>query len=197
MNNNDYKPDNLLQIKLYMIAMICVLIGSLTLGLLGLFNYNIMPGSQSLKNFIYIIIGVCGVYLAINRNTYLPFLGETVYPCNALKDKLPANLQSDKTVSVRVNVPSLSKVVYWAADPESEDMKVAKDPWIAYTLYENSGIATADESGVAILKINKPMEYNVQKMGGFYNRKLDRHVHYRYCSSPGMLSEIKTVSVIG
>jgi len=183
---------NTISIYVYLFAIILVLFGSLNLGLIGLFNFTIIKGNKSFIRFIYILIGIASIYLALHRNTYLPFLGETVYPCYNLKNKIPANLLQGNSMNVKVQVPPFAKVVYWAADPESETMKVAKNPWIAYSYYENSGITTADNNGVATLLLNKPIEYEV---GNIFPQKLNRHVHYRYCSSPGMLSEIKTTFI--
>ena len=191
-SEDQFRPKNTTQIYVYYAAMIFVLLGSLNWGLIGAFNFNIVKGTKTFKNFIYILIGISSILLAINRNTYLPFLGETVYPCYALKDKIPANLLTENSTTVKVNVPPFAKVVYWAADPENETMKVAKDPWVAYAYYENSGISTADKNGIALLLLNKPIEYEV---GNIYRKKLNRHVHYRYCSSPGMLSEVKTAYI--
>lgn len=79
-----------------------------------------------------IMVGLASLYLVFNRDTYLPFFGETVYPCAGFADKVP----DDATLSILVKVPPRSKVVYWASE-HSKDM--APDP------YDNAGVVTADQ----------------------------------------------------
>lgn len=173
--------------KLHMILISLVIIGALNWGLVGAVKFNLVEkifGSYS--NFIYIVVGIAAILLITDRNVYLPFLGEAVYPCALLKDKVPANAD----VEVLVKVPPFAKVVYWAAEPENEELDDLPNPMVAYHNYENSGVVTADKRGLAVLKVRDPTQYNVY--GDMVT--LEKHVHYRYCTKkePGMLSEIYT-----
>ena len=162
-----------------------MLIGGINWGLFGLFKLDVVsfiPWSPVSK-MIYIIIGLSAIYLSLKRDVYLPFLGETVYPCDQLVNKIP----DDATVAMTVRVPAGAKVVYWASE-HSKDLDVAENPWKAYLNYSNSGVTTADANGNAVLKVREPTAYRVPLKG-----KIEKHIHYRYCGSPGMLSEIHTV----
>ena len=191
---NNYYTKSYLEKYVYLICMIIVLLGGVNYGIIGIFNYDIISkstkylGLSILKRFIYVLIAIVSIYLFFKKYIFLPFLGETVYPCNNLKDKIPSNA----TLSINIDVPPLSKIVYWAAEPGNEYLKIAPDPWSAYGNYENSGIATSDINGKAILKIRPPVSY---KVGMLVSQTLKQHVHYRYCSEPGMLSEVHTVFI--
>ena len=60
--------------------------------------------------------------------------------------------------------------------------------WDAYKNYENSGITTSNNAGLAIVKIRSPQFYKVPHKTDI----LKPHVHYREVLADGMLSKIKT-----
>jgi hypothetical protein len=151
-------------------------------------GYN--PSKYLMQNkvisfFIVLIVVASILYNMFNRNFYLPFLGWSVYPCGSLAEKIPGN--SDTTVTIHVN-PNVN-VIYWASEPSSLENQPIDNPWDAYANYENSGVVRADATGKAILHFRNPSSYQV----GLMNRTLQRHVHYRECRHPGMLSDIKTI----
>ena len=174
---------------IYLVAILLVIVGGLNWGMVGAVDYNLVAKFGDLirlpivARIIYIVVGLAAIYLAFDRNTYLPFLGETAYPCGSMGDRVPDNA----TISMDVQVPPNSKVVYWASEHSSE-MDVAHNPWEAYTNYANTGVVTADGEGKAILKIREPTKYKTP-----IGKTLEKHVHYRYCVVPGMLSEVYTV----
>jgi uncharacterized membrane protein YuzA (DUF378 family) len=170
---------------LYLVAIVLVIIGGLNWGIVGGFGVNLIDkiGLPRLSKTVYIIVGLATLYILMDRNTYLPFLGDTVYPCSSLADKVP-----DKaTISHMVKVPPNSKIVYWASE-HSDKMDVMPDPWSAYMNYENTGVVTADATGKAMLRIRAPSAYKTP-MG----KTVDKHIHYRYCKVPGMLSQVYTI----
>jgi uncharacterized membrane protein YuzA (DUF378 family) len=169
---------------IYLIAIVLVIIGGLNWGLVGVLNFDLVKSIRMpmVSKIIYMIIAVSAIYLALDRSTYLPFLGDTVYPCGGLVDKIPDNA----TVSLTVKVPPNAKVVYWASEKSSG----SENPWEAYANYENSGVVTADHTGTAVLKIREPTQYQTP-----IGRKLDKHIHYRHCIVPGMLSPVQTVQL--
>lgn len=71
--------------------MILIIIGALNWLMVGLFQYNIVEkllGYRSFTSrFVYIIVGVCALAILFDRDTYLPFLGETVMPCAFIPNK--------------------------------------------------------------------------------------------------------------
>jgi uncharacterized membrane protein YuzA (DUF378 family) len=172
----------------YIFAILFMVVGSLNWLSIGTTGINIVEkyiGNGYLTSIIYILVGLSALSLMFHRDTYLPFLGKTAFPCSLLADKVP----NDATVSIPIKVKPESKVVYWASE-HHRDMAVASNPWEAYAKYENSGIVTADKDGNATIKIRDPIKYNVP-----LGRKLDKHVHYRFCKTPGMISEVFTVMV--
>jgi len=170
---------------LYLFAICLVIVGGMNWGAIGFFNINIVEKLPFffLIKMIYILVGISALYLVFDRNTYLPFLGDTVYPCNSLADKVPDNA----TISQTIQVPPNSKVVYWASE-HSDKLDIVSDPWSAYMNYANTGVVTADVAGKAILKVRPPSAYKVPT-----GRIVDKHIHYRYCKVPGMLSQIYTI----
>lgn len=133
---------------------------------------------------VLVVALIAALSLVFRRNIYLPFLGETVYPCDNLVDKTPDSAELTVTVT---DIPAGTKVVYWAAEPSTS---IVSNPWDAYGKYENSGVATSNASGKAVLSVRKPTGYKVPS-----GRELNPHVHYRFCQESGILSEIRTARV--
>jgi hypothetical protein len=173
-----------------MLAVTLVIVGGLNWGLVGAVNFDLVKWIGSglnlpiLSNLVYVIVGLAAVYLALNRDVYLPFLNESVFPCSTLKNTVP----EAATVKVQVQVTPGAKVVYWASEPNKA--QPVTNPWDAYTQYENAGVATADGNGVATLAVRDPATYKIPS-----GRILSRHVHYRYCVRPGLLSRVETIDI--
>jgi uncharacterized membrane protein YuzA (DUF378 family) len=170
-------------------AMVFVILGALNGLVAGVFRINPIEwlfGRKVLGRAVYIIIGLLAVAIMFDRDTYLPFLGPMVVPCSVLKDRTP----SGATRSVQVKVRPRAKVLYWAAEPSgaSEDLKAIKDWKRAYAQYENAGVATAGEDGVATLRVREPQPYWVPMKGS-----LQHHVHYRVCGEAGWMERVQTV----
>lgn len=174
--------NNKISIKLRMLTMVLVLIGALNWGL-TIFNVGIdkLLGHRYVK-IVYLLVFLSGLYLAFDRDTYLPFLGNSVFPCGLLKDKKPEGAN----ILVRIKTKPNSKVVYWAAEKDDNDNR---GPRKAYGKYENIGVTTSYENGDAILEVKKPSGYNVPF------RKLKPHIHYRTCLSNSMFGKVETVVV--
>jgi len=133
---------------------------------------------------IYIVFFVCALYLAFQRNTWLPFLGESVLP-SAL---VPLKVNSGDT-EVIVRVRPEAKVVYWSAKPSSSGS--IPEVKTAYDDYSNSGVTQANIDGIAKLAFNKGTDYEVP--GG---KVIKSHVHYREMDLEyGMMGPVQTVYV--
>lgn len=172
---------------LFKIAMVLVIVGALNWLLVGAFQFNLVQtifGKGLIARSIYVLVGIAAIGIMCDRDTYLPFLGPTVLPCASLPDRVPPGA----TKMVTVSAPPGSKVLYWAAEPEMEGLKKAQSWMEAYAKYENSGVATADTNGQAVLKVRVPQAYTVPFAG-----LLDSHVHFRICEGSGMLGRVKTV----
>ncbi len=171
-------------VKLRILAIAVVLMGALNTTA-GIFD---MDGIKELgkrtnnvvSTMLYVLIGASVLYILFDRDTYLPFLGKTVFPCSLLKPHAP----KDANFSINVKVKPNRKVVYWAAEPSDSDKRKPKD---AYKGYMNSGIAVANKKGIATLHLKKPTGYKIP-VG-----KLSAHVHYRKCSDNYKLGKVKTV----
>jgi uncharacterized membrane protein YuzA (DUF378 family) len=171
---------------LHKLAVVLLVIGALNWGFIGIARTNLVERllgkGSGLSRLVYILVGVAALTVAFDRDTYLPFLGETVFPCSVLPDQIPAGA----TRSVQVKAEPGHKVVYWATEPGSEDKVLTYVD--AYRKYENAGVATADSSGIATLKVREPQAYTVPIKG-----RLEAHVHFRVCGPTGFIGRIKTI----
>ncbi len=148
--------------------------------------------------FIIAAIAIVAAAFLIGRmKTYLPFLGETVFPSNVivLDDLQTPESMTGRPLKVTIKVPDVpegSMVVYWASNPASSVLETPKE---AYANTKNAG-ATRVASGSATLRLACPSEYKVRGILG--TRALKRHVHYRVQAdgSSGMFGPVKTVDVI-
>ena len=135
---------------------------------------------------LYVLVGLAALAVAFNRDTYLPFLGETVMPCSIMPQHIPKGADTSLTVNVRPG----TTVLYWAAEPETEGLKKIGDWRKAYLKFMNAGVVKANAQGDAVLLVRAPQPYTVPWKG-----RLEPHVHFRVCGDDGMLARIKTVFV--
>lgn len=163
---------------LELISYVVMIVACIYLAGLGIFDNKI----NIFAKIIYVIIGLVAVYHAMRRDYYLPFLGQTAYPCNSLALKVPANAN----YSIQIKTLPNSNVIYWASEPN----KVIKDVWSAYDRYDNSGVALSDNNGLVTFQLRKPSSYRIPG-----ERVLTPHVHYRVCKGKGMLGRVETVRI--
>lgn len=166
-----------------------IVIGALNWGLVGAFNFNLVSWIAAhthslIEPVVYILVGLSAIVHLFSRNYYLPFLGRCVYPCGSLMPKTP----SDADVTVKVVVEPNVNIIYWAAEPNA---KVVDNPWLAYSEYENTGVARSNEKGEVTLRVRKPAAYKVPKT--FHDKTLKPHIHYRTCTMNGILSPVQSV----
>jgi len=172
----------------FKIAMILVIVGALNWLSVGIGGINFVEKllGKTLSRGVYILVGLAAVSIMFNRDTYLPFLGETVLPCTTIPERVPPGA----TKELHVSAAPGSKILYWAAEPEMEELEQIPTWQQAYKKYENAGVTTTDSNGVAILKVRDPQPYLVPFKG-----RIDPHVHFRICDGSGMLGRIKTIFV--
>ena len=177
------------QKKLYLLAMIFLLIGAFIWLIVGILGRNSNPmewifGRDSLlTRIIYIVVGISAVMVVFHRDFYLPFLGPAHVPCAGLEDRHPPGA----TMEIEIKVEPKAKIIYWAAEPESDGLKTLATWKEAYASYENTGVATADLYGRALLKVRRPQPYTVPRIG-----RLNPHVHYRVCAPAGWMGRVET-----
>ena len=176
----------------HMIATIFLIFGGLNYGALVLFGTTLVQklvGFGIAARILYSLIALSAVTIMFNRDTYLPFLGETVLPpCSILAERVPEGA----TKVVKVRVAPGAKVLYWAAEPGTEGLDKVHDWRDAYAQFKNAGVTVADVRGNAYLKVRPPQPYTVPFRG-----TLDPHVHYRVCQQDGMMSRIETMFLTG
>jgi hypothetical protein len=185
--NQDYNVK-----KIYMVMMISTLILCINYGIYGVSSYNIMEIVTNKLNYgdiplriICAIIGICALYLITNRNTYLPFLGDCVFPDGVLNEKTPTNYNTE----IKIKTKPYTKIVYWGAE-EKEFTNVIDYPDKAYGNYTNAGVTIANGDGIAYLKMRQPRQYKTPS-----GKVLKPHVHYREYEYPGMLSSVSTINI--
>ena len=123
---------------------------------------------------------IATIWLITSRTTWLPFLGPSAMPVGVFKVSEP----SSADYRVTVDAPSSAvRVVYWGSSI------TAKDPVRAYGGYTNSGVADVTADGKAVLTLRRPKAYSV------WGWNIPAHIHYRWITSRGILSTVKTVYI--
>ena len=168
------------------LAIVLLVLGALNWGFVGLLRTNMIErliGKSIITRILYLLIGAAALFLVFHRDTYFPFMGETIFPSSVLKEQIPAGA----TRTVRIKVKPHTKVVYWASEPGDN---LSKKPYtIAYGKYENAGVTTSDNSGIAILKVREPQSYMIPF------ETLAPHIHYRQVKESGFLGTVRTIQV--
>ncbi len=125
------------------------------------------PNVYLIIKFIAFIILICSIYIALNRNTYLPFLGYSVFPSKLLNNEV-SPLNANLTGILDIDEIDNTIIVYWGAMNKGH---IHNNPKEAYGDYSNSGIAFV-KNKKATIKFNCPDNYIV----GYDVKK---HIHYR------------------
>jgi len=175
--------------KLYALAILLLIIGGLNWGYFAFTGFNLVTmlvGRGAVANMIFAAVGVAALSLAFSRDVFLPFLGQTLMPCSVLKPQIPEGADFEMNVFIRPG----AKVLYWAAEPETEHLGMVKSWREAYLGVKNAGVAIADMKGNVTLKVRKPQPYTVPIRG-----QLEPHIHYRVCGDSGMLSAVTTIKL--
>jgi hypothetical protein len=151
----------------------------------------------SIHKIIYALFAISGIILAIDRTTWLPFLGDAVMPSSLVPLKTNAG-----DTSVEVHVEPGAKVAYWAAKqrlghtrgaPLEPPKGTDQVPLVqtAYDDFSNSGVVVANDLGVATLSFDKGTDYVVPS-----GKHISSHVHYReFDSKLGMAKPVQSVFV--
>lgn len=181
-----------LQKKFFMAAMLVLIACGVTVGLMVVTGKNLVTAvtgkSTILTNTMFVLVGLAALGIGFYRDTYLPFLGPTVFPCALLQPSTPEAADYE----VRVLVKPGAKVMYWAAEPQNADLESLQDWRKAYLGFRNAGVAVADQDGYVTLRVRKPQSYTVGFKG-----PLEPHIHYRVCADDGMIGRVETVKLDG
>ncbi len=193
------------QYVVHMILVALVLVGALNWGfhafgynlveMLNRFLSGVFKRRLSLNTIIYVVVALSALYLAFQRETWLPFLGDSVLPGAVVPEK-----KNSGDTTVDVHVKPGAKVAYWAAKEQESSVGADKSvngaessvPKVrdAYAHFENSGVVIANDAGVATLVFNKGTSYIVPS-----GREIKSHVHYREFGEDGMMGPVQSVFV--
>jgi len=192
------------QYVVHMILVALVLVGALNWGfhafgynlveMLNRFLSGVFKRRLSLNTIIYVVVALSALYLAFQRETWLPFLGDSVLPGAVVPEK-----KNSGDTTVDVHVKPGAKVAYWAAKAQESSVGADKPvgtessvPKVrdAYAHFENSGVVIANDAGVATLVFNKGTSYIVPS-----GREIKSHVHYREFGEDGMMGPVHSVFV--
>ncbi len=181
-----YSQDTwLLWKKVTMYSMVLVMIGGLNWLSVGLFQVDVVKTLLRrgwAVRLVYVLVGIAALLLFFRRDTYLPFLGPTIMPSGSLNPVTPYGASQEVVIKTSPG----AKVVYWAAEPAVK--KTTETYKEAYGAYSNAGVAVANASGDAALKIRaNPQEYIVPWKG-----KLSPHIHFRIVGEDGWMGRVQT-----
>lgn len=167
------------------IANVIVLLFTIIFGLFIILS----PKNNIILKLIVIIVVVFAIMLAINRDTYLPFLGKTILPLNVIvPEKVPQGANVDYVILLN-GVKDGTKVIYWGANTLNNSIKT--NPIEAYNNYVNTGVAIVS-NGKAKITFFCPDKYKSTNSNFKINTR--RHVHYRLqCPETGILSSVLTL----
>ena len=185
--NSGWTPEYMKHL-LFLVSMGLLIASALNWLFLAVFDVNALETlfGKTFAHVLYIIVGIAALSVMFFRDSYLPFLGPMVAPCSVLQNREPPGATKDVKVLVTAN----AKVIYWAAEPASENLKTVHTAMEAYQKFDNAGVTTANADGVAILKVREPQSYKVPFMG-----KLESHVHYRVCGESGFMGRVNTAYI--
>jgi hypothetical protein len=168
--------------RLYMFSILLLLTFSLYHAVNTLLEKN-----GVIAKFIAILVIGYSVYLAVNRNTYLPFLGPTVLPMSLLKESSSyGGSKKELRVPVDIDAPENTIVMYWASMPNES---IIQSPYEAYSKFENAGVTTVNNKK-AFFEVDCPSSYKIPS-----SRVLSPHIHYRIVYPNGIAGSVRTVYV--
>lgn len=147
------------------------------------------PNVYTILRLLAVVVLIAAIYIALNRNTYLPFLGHTALPPILFKEEIVPHGATLTHVIPLENWKDGTIVIYWAAQTTKEGHQL--NPTAAYGDYSNTGVTTV-KGKKATLYFNCPDKYDV----GHFKKTIDRHIHYRLMepTSP-IMSPVYTVYV--
>ena len=180
MVSNTYK---IVSLNIFMNVLVFIVAANAVLSNYGFNIFNKLDSliGNNISKFIYFITGIAIILLAMKKQTWLPFLGDTVIPVTLIPETKNVG---DTTIKIKVK-PN-TKVAYWSSLP-SNDEKPPVDK--AYGDYSNAGVSKSDNDGFATLTFNKGTGYVVPS-----GRYIKPHIHYRELNTEySMIGPVKTI----
>jgi uncharacterized membrane protein YuzA (DUF378 family) len=183
---------------LYLLSIILVILSALIIGYMSIDGQNIVEtiNKNTFNNIIftkiiYASIGIAGLYLALNKNTYSLFIDNSLFPAPAL-----INHYKYDDLAITVDGEGGKNIVYWAADPENDQMyNECKDKICtakeAHNKNDNTGVVPVSVDGTATLFLKCPKTYKT----GIFDKTMPKHINYRIIKNNNILSEVKTKEI--
>lgn len=130
-----------------------------------------------------LLVTVLALYLLLQRDMYLPFLGASAFPLGVVKNEVSPN-GANVSYTLEFDAKDEGKrVIYWGSKPSQQ---VVPNPWDAYQDFSNAGVSII-QNGKAVVKFFCPSKYQVP-----WGKTLNRHIHYRVCCEGGLMGPVKT-----
>lgn len=171
-------------LRLRMLSQLVVLLATI-FWTSGALMKNMDESSVAAKLWLAVVL-VAALWLLIQRDTYLPFLGMSAFPPAAImSERIPERADTEIMLPLE-GVADGSRVIYWGAGPDKKT--VVSNPWDAYGDYGNTGVAVV-RNGVAKIRFQCPTQYKVPMSW----KALEKHIHYRVCCArTGLLGPVET-----
>ena len=177
-----------IEVYLHIVAVLVVMIGAFNWGVVAWTSghdlFSLLGAPAGIILPIYALVAVAGLYLALDRNTWLPFLGDAVFPASVVRATHPKDASTAVTLR---NLQPGAPVVYWASE---EAKPMTRHASVAYGDYSNAGVVYSNSRGQATALVKCPSRYTVG-----WSKVLPRHIHYRILRSNGMMGEVNTKRV--
>ena len=176
----------MLKIQLHFIFMILIIVVSV----INAFYVIYSEDTTIFLKFLSIILIFLLIYISNFKETFLPFLGDTVYPISLIPSTIHPK-KSNFSIEVNLNYPNGTKVIYWAANGSDKGSdNVINNPKDAYGNYMNSGVSIINNKKT-LLHLNCPDKYKIPS-----GITLKKHIHYRLAipNNP-ILSDVKTMYI--
>ena len=174
-----------------------LVIGGLAWGILGMTGFNPISRFANLLRFpiltriIYTMIGLASILYILkffNKDTFLPFLGQSVFPSSLLNVGTQSQGNFDRELTLTAPPESQAKLLaFWAADEGADGKTTSAEE--AYGDFHNSGVVPVVD-GQATIRFKDPGEYHV--MEG--KKHLESHIHYRWIGK-SMMGKVNTAYV--
>lgn len=150
--------------------------------------FNLINNSY-FKKITLTLLSLYALYLLFDKNTYLPFLGQTVLPSKLLCNNLNNDniINNNNLIHLKIKTDNdTEKIIWWAADSDNPNI-IIDNPKDAYKKYNNSGVSLVNNR-LAEVVLLCPKSYIA---GG---RELPKHLHYRE-SKKDILGDVKTIKI--
>lgn len=174
---------NIATLNIIMRLFVFIVAGNAVLNVYGINAFNKIDSfiGYNISKIIYFFTGIFIVLLAIKKQTWLPFLGDTIIPSILMPETKNVG---DTTIKIKI-MPN-TKVAYWSSLPSTkENISVEK----AYGDYSNAGVSKSNNDGYASLTFNKGSGYIVPS-----GRFIKPHIHYRELYDEySMIGPVKTI----